>query len=274
MGPDQYGQMPQAMRRGGAAARDLLQGASNAAASNVSGPVDLIASLLQVAGVPVPNDAVGGSAWMARHGLTQQPQSKLAGAIGEAVGQVTPVVASKVPQLAARLAELGDAGAAVGGLNTGLSRWQRGAIDPSAKQRLVEDLAAGTSSGTYKLGDVTAGQEARLRKLVEAGGEGADVMMTPNAMRHILSGRIRQDGFTPQQVGDFAERALQPRSLPGIDPASANPYPALTNRGVLDPVTGRRYDAIAPLNPTDTGFNLVTVVPKGLRAPMKKPPAR
>lgn len=274
MGPDQYGQMPQAVRRGGAVARDLLQGASNAAASNVSGPVDLITSLLQVAGVPVPDDAVGGAAWMARHGLTRQPQSKLAGAIGETIGQVTPVAATKAPQLVARLAELRDANAAVGGLNTGLSRWQRGAIDPNAKQRLVDDLTAGTSSGTYKLGDVTAGQEARLRKLVEADGEGADVMMTPNGLRHILSGRIRQDGFTPQQVGDFAERALQPRSLPGIDPASANPYPALTNRGVLDAATGRRYDAIAPLNPTDTGFDLVTLVPKGLRAPKKKPPAR
>ena len=39
---------------------DFLQSASNAAASNVSGPVDLVSTLLNKLGVPVQN-AVGGS---------------------------------------------------------------------------------------------------------------------------------------------------------------------------------------------------------------------
>lgn len=115
MGPDQYGQMPQAMRRGGEAARDLLQGASNAAASNVSGPVDAIAGLLRVAGVPVPEDAVGGSAWMTQHGLTQQPRSKLASALGESLGGVAPAaIGVRAAAPAARLVDGVLAGKAAG----------------------------------------------------------------------------------------------------------------------------------------------------------------
>lgn len=120
MGPDQYGQMPQAMRRGGAAAHDLLQGVSNAAASNVSGPVDAIAGLLRATGVPVPEDAVGSATWMTRHGLTRQPQSKLAGAIGESLGGVVPGLAGvRAAGPAARLVDDALAGKATGLLPIG-----------------------------------------------------------------------------------------------------------------------------------------------------------
>ena len=66
------------------------QGASNAAASTVSMPVDAIAWLLKRAGLPV-GEPVGGSDWMARQGLTAQPQNALAGNIGSAAMGFAPM---------------------------------------------------------------------------------------------------------------------------------------------------------------------------------------
>lgn len=62
------------------------QGASNAAASNITTPVDGLAWLLRQAGVPVPADPVGGEDWMRRVGLMRDPANPLAGAIGEGLG--------------------------------------------------------------------------------------------------------------------------------------------------------------------------------------------
>lgn len=87
---------------------DFLQGASNAAASNVSGPVDLIAWGLRKAGLPV-NKPVLGSEWMAEQGLTRKPQNQVAGLLGEAAGLSAPIAAAaKAPQIAAGLLSLPD----------------------------------------------------------------------------------------------------------------------------------------------------------------------
>ena len=86
---------------------DFLQGASNAAASNLSAPVDGIAWLLRKAGIPVPDAPVGGSDWMAQKGLTAQPQNQLAGILGESVGGVAPMLAAaKAPQIAKGLLQV------------------------------------------------------------------------------------------------------------------------------------------------------------------------
>ena len=86
---------------------DFLQGASNAAASNVSAPVDGIAWLLRKAGIPVPEAPIGGSDWMAKKGLTAKPQNYLAGLLGESVGGVAPIVAAaKAPQIAKGLLQV------------------------------------------------------------------------------------------------------------------------------------------------------------------------
>lgn len=77
------------------------QGASNAAASAVSGPVDMISWALRKSGVPLPANPVGGSNWMGERGLTQEPKNRLAGLIGEGVGMALPgVVASRAPEIA------------------------------------------------------------------------------------------------------------------------------------------------------------------------------
>lgn len=87
-----------------------LQGASNAAASNVSGPVDLLAWALRKAGVPVPSNAFGGSEWMRQQGLTAEPTNKLAGMLGEGVGLAAPfAIAAKAPQIAGAMNKADDA---------------------------------------------------------------------------------------------------------------------------------------------------------------------
>ena len=89
--------------------RDVAQGASNTAASNVSGPVDIIAWLLRKGGVPVPENALGSSQWMAEHGLTAQPKNALAGMAGETLGMVGPMLAAaKAPQIANALNRVGE----------------------------------------------------------------------------------------------------------------------------------------------------------------------
>lgn len=81
--------------------RSGAQGASNAAASTVSAPVDLIAWALRKGGVPIPENAVGGSNWFAQQRLTQEPENRLAGLLGEGLGAAMPaVVAAKAPQIA------------------------------------------------------------------------------------------------------------------------------------------------------------------------------
>ena len=88
--------------------KSFFQGASNAAASNVSAPVDAIAWALRKAGVPVGDAPMGGSDWMRQHGLTAEAPSA-SGLIGESVGGVAPIVASaKAAQIAKGLLQAGE----------------------------------------------------------------------------------------------------------------------------------------------------------------------
>lgn len=253
---------------------DVAQSASNAVAGNVSGPVDLLAFLLRKAGVPVPEDPVGGTEWMRRKGLIRDVPQGAAQVAGETLGLLAPVtVALKAPTIAGGLLTLSDDSPRE---IVGLSARQRGmAIDPTAKRRLVSELRAGKTNGEYRLGDVTPGQARALAEL--AGAElpkTGDVMLTPDAFRHILKGRVQKDGFLPHEVGDVAEKALQARSSAFLDLATQHQAPSLINRDVLDAATGKRYDAVAALRPDDDAFRVVTIVPDRLPAPKKKPRQR
>lgn len=113
------------------ALRDTAQSASNAIASNVSGPVDLITAGLRAGGLPI-NNPVGGSQWMAERGLTREVEMGVPRIVGETLGMAGPaVVAAKAPQIAAGLNKAGANLAAPKTLNSGY-RGQRGAIDPDA----------------------------------------------------------------------------------------------------------------------------------------------
>jgi len=107
---------------------DFLQGASNAAASNISGPIDLLGMGLRGVGVPVPQNAFGGSQWMRERGLTRDPQNRMAGLLGEAAGMSLPIAAAaKAPQIARGLLQAGDNLRAPNPMNTA-TRGQAGAI--------------------------------------------------------------------------------------------------------------------------------------------------
>lgn len=85
-------------------AQSFGQGASNAAASTVYGPVDLMAWLLKKGGVNVPDAPLGSEQWMKNAGLLREPENKLAGLLGEGVGLAIPVTApGKAKEIAALL---------------------------------------------------------------------------------------------------------------------------------------------------------------------------
>lgn len=106
---------------------DFLQGASNAAASNISGPVDLIGMGLRKLGVPVPQNALLSSQWMEERGLTRKPKNALAAMAGETVGLLSPVVAAaKAPQIARGLLQVGENATAPNVVNRGAAGGQRG----------------------------------------------------------------------------------------------------------------------------------------------------
>jgi len=84
------------------------QGASNAAASTVTGPVDMLAWLLRKGGVDVGEAPIGGEAWMRQKGLMATPENRLAGLLGEGAGLAAPIVAAaKAPEIAGGLLQMG-----------------------------------------------------------------------------------------------------------------------------------------------------------------------
>ena len=84
------------------------QGASNSAASTVTGPVDMLAWLLRKGGVNVGEAPIGGEAWMRQKGLMATPENRLAGLLGEGAGLAAPIVAAaKAPEIAGGLLQMG-----------------------------------------------------------------------------------------------------------------------------------------------------------------------
>lgn len=110
------------------ALRDTAQSASNAIASNISGPVDLIAAGLRAGGLPI-NTPVGGSQWMAEKGLTRDVEMGVPRIVGETLGMAGPAVAAaKAPQIASGLMRIGENAMAPSTLNAGPMSGQRGAV--------------------------------------------------------------------------------------------------------------------------------------------------
>lgn len=86
---------------------DFLQSASNTAADTVAAPVDLLAWALRKAGVPVPQNAIGGSEWLKQQGLKRDVPQSAASLAGETVSLLSPMVAAaKAPQIAKGLLQV------------------------------------------------------------------------------------------------------------------------------------------------------------------------
>jgi len=166
-------------------AKSFLQGASNAAASNVSAPVDAIAWALRKAGVPVGDAPMGGSDWMRQKGLTAEAPGA-SGLIGESVGGVAPIVASaKAAQIAKGLLQAGENLAAPRMLNS-----QTGAID-------IDALRSAFPSVEFDLS-----QKGNLATL--------DRLVVPKELRQEGLGTLFMGQLTKAADADNARLALSP----------------------------------------------------------------
>lgn len=231
-------------------ARGLADVANRTAAAVLGGPVDLATAALRPLGYQHPAP-VGGSEW-----IGQQM---------EKAGAVTPERRPAAEMLGS-LAGPGAAAKAATGLGFAA------AMSPEGKARLLADLMAGKSSGTYRLGDVTPGQANALQRLGMPQAAGRDVMMTEAAHKHLADARMARDNFTPEEVVQFAKQAMAPRSMVVRDPAGAGHKAAMANEGLVDPVTKRRYTAQMPLKAGDGAMEVVSVIPRGLPARKTKAP--
>ena len=189
---------------------DFLQSASNASASTVSGPVDMLSWLLQKAGVPVGNAPPGSSAWMEQKGLTKPVKQSAASLAGETVGLLSPTVAAaKAPQIAKGLLQVADNAAA-----PSLLRNDKGAIDIEALKRAFPelDLMLSQKADRVSLDKVVVPKEARnqgmgsdfMAALTKAADEdGARIGLTPSSEFGGNKARLiefyKRHGFVPNK---------------------------------------------------------------------------
>ncbi|VTU36971.1 hypothetical protein [Variovorax sp. PBL-E5] len=226
--------------------------------------------LLSADQLPQPiTNPVGGSEWIGQKlqdgGFVSPNRNALAEALATAA---LPVAGAKV----ARALPVIDANSVIDMMNSGPRPGsldsQIGAIFPAGKARYLADMRARQSSGTYPFGDVTDGQAKQLARYGLTAPSN-QVFMTDAAFNKLLAKRVDQQNYTPEEMADFAERAMQPRAGVDLDPAKAFQNPALVNRRQWDPVTKRYYDATMPLAPGDAGFEIRSIFPDGL-PPRKK----
>jgi len=142
------------------ALRDTAQSASNTIARGVSAPVDLIAAGLRKMGVPVPENALGGSRWMEDVGLTIPVQEGIPKTVGETFGMIFPMAATaKAPQIAAGANRAIENAMAPATLNTPGFAGQRGAIlfhGSRQKTPLTSIKNEGLFGGLFASGDKKA----------------------------------------------------------------------------------------------------------------------
>ncbi len=168
---------------------NFLQGASNAAASNVSAPVDGLAWLLKKAGVNV-GTPVGGSDWMRAKGLTADAPG-IGGLLGESVGGVLPMIAAaKAPQIASGLLKVGENAAARPMLNP-----QTGAIVVASKKSAprAKDLAIAQKNAAKPISEGGLGLRPDNTPMERAQAMGFDTEVfhgtrTPEPIKEFIPG--------------------------------------------------------------------------------------
>lgn len=136
-----------------------LQAASNAVAGNVAGPVDILSFLLRKAGMPVPENPIGGSNWMTQKGLMAPVRQGASQVIGETAGLLGPAMVSQFgPQIARGLLKGGENLASPRTLNP-----QRGVVampDGARRMEIAQRNAAKpVSEGGLGLGPNNTAQE-------------------------------------------------------------------------------------------------------------------
>lgn len=149
------------------ALRDTAQSASNAIASNVSGPVDLIAAALRAGGLDI-QQPVGGSEWMQKKGLTAPVEQGAPQVIGETLGMVGPALATQfAPQIANGLLKVGENAAIPAQMNS-----QAGAINVKALQEAFPEI----DFSLLQRGDRATLSKVVVPKELRGSGRGTEFM--------------------------------------------------------------------------------------------------
>lgn len=145
------------------------------------------------------------------------------------------------------------------------------AIDPKAQKRLVSGLLGDGDAQRYRLGDLKPAQANDAYLLGgRPVGDSVDVFASPGILEdHARQSRIVEDNFTAPEVGLYAKQAMRSDSTV-LPPLKGGDYPLLRSPSMIDPVTGKQYNAEMGLKPVDDGFEAVTIIPRGLKA-RKKP---
>ena len=145
------------------------------------------------------------------------------------------------------------------------------AIDPKGQKRLVDGLLGNGGKERYRLGDITRKQADEA--YVFGGkpvGESRNVFVTPDiGQEHARVARMVEEGFVAPELGVYAKQGMRPDSKI-LPPANKSDYPILRSESMLDPVTGKRYNAEMPIKPVEDGFEMISIIPRGLK-PRKKP---
>jgi hypothetical protein len=116
----------------------LAQSMNNTVAEGVSVPVDAIAWALRKGGMNISSAPIGGSDWMAKHGLTKEVPDGLPKLAGETLGLLAPMMGTQQGAAAAArgLRQIGENVAAPAMLNK-----QAGAVFLSGKSGINKDIS-------------------------------------------------------------------------------------------------------------------------------------
>jgi len=145
------------------------------------------------------------------------------------------------------------------------------AIDPKAQKKLVDGLLGDGNAERYRLGDIKQSQANDVMTYGNGARTNAlDVWMTPSTESHIQDGRTIFNNITPQKTGLHGKQAMYPDS-DVQPPFKKGDFPALMSKQFFDNDEKKLYNAMMPLRTVDDGFEVVSIIPKGLRGKNKTP---
>lgn len=206
---------------------DFLQAASNAIAGNVTGPVDLLSAGLRYAGLPIPQNPVGGSQWAKDKGLMRDVPQSASSLAGETLGLLSPLAAARAPQIARGLLAMQEAAPGMMSRGAMAPANQEGAIkvwhgSPHTFDKMSSS-AIGTGEGAQAYGhglyfaenpNIAATYQKNLsnsalewhgRRIVPKPGSAADV-----ALANL------DDAFSRQSTNPFSMAAKSVRQIEAI----------------------------------------------------------
>jgi hypothetical protein len=250
--------------------KDLLQAASNEAAGAVSAPVDALSWLLNKAGVPV-GEAVGGSDWMRRQGLTRDVEQSPESLAGSTLGLLAPIVAAaKAPQIARGLLQAGDNLAAPRTLNpqTGAIVWH----GSPHKFDKFDSSKIGTGEGAQAYGHGLYLAESPTVAGSYSGKLSSELKYNGRAMQRESGRNTRDSAAWALYLADGDKAAAKasglakPELIDALDPAKLKPGGQLYKVDLPDEKIARMLDWDKPLSQQAELLDRITPTWRGGKA--------